>query len=147
MTRIRNPWPWGLGMFITAFACSMVAFVVWSLRHKQDLVAPDYYEQELHHQAVIEQHQRAKAAGLSPLEFEPNANVINLSLPPDSREVRVTLYRPSDAALDRSQDVVLDERGRAEVSLAGLAAGLWRARVEWSQAGARARSEVALVIQ
>lgn len=130
MSATRNPWPIGIGIFIGLFFLSMVAFVVWSLGHRQDLVAPDYHAQDLAYQSVIDSEQRARALGLDPLRVANGR--LEICLPPDSSNAILSLYRPSDARLDAEQPIALDAEGRASRSIDELAPGRWRASLTWN---------------
>lgn len=137
MTASRNPWPWAIGIFIGCFALAMASFVVWSLRHRQDLVMPDYYEQDLQYQGQMEAIRRAQALGITnaiALADDGQGLVIRIPGAAGATGV-VSLYRPSSATLDRTWPLELDSTGGQRIPWDGKPEGLWRARVVWQQDG------------
>ena len=147
MTASRNPWPWAIGLFIGCFAIAMASFVIWSLRHRQDLVMPDYYEQELSHQARMEANARARQQAEHALRYDTRAKTFAIELPVVASNVQIALYRPSDASLDRTLTVDMSARPAAPFAVTDLKAGLWRAHLTWLQDGAAYRDELAFIVE
>ena len=143
MNASRNPWPIGIGVFIGFFFLAMVAFVVWSLDHRQDLVAPDYHARDLAYQSIIDSDQRTRALGTTPLRLR--ADQLEIQVPTASSNVQLTFYRPSSARMDSTTSVEPDHGGHATHSIAGLAAGRWRALLTWDMAGEAYRTELDLI--
>ena len=132
---MRNPWPYALTAVIVAFAAAVVAFVVWSLGHRVDLVAPDYYEREIRHQEQIDREARTRNLPATyGLFHDARTGTLLIRIPGEHRDATgvLSLYRPSDAALDREIALVVDSEGKQEVRLDTLASGLWRARLTWT---------------
>ena len=137
---MRNPWPIGLAVFISACAATMAGFVVFSTRHRTDLVSPDYYAREIAYQQHIDREQRAD--GLSAAEvirYDHATRSLLVALPADRAslvsEGAVELYRPADAGRDRRTPLALGADGRQSIPAADLARGLWRVRLGWTEAG------------
>lgn len=139
-----NPWPWGIGIFIGCFAVAMTVFVIWSLPHRQDLVATDYYERELLHQGILERTARAQAANLNPLRHDAEKKALVVDLPAGAADIQLALYRPSDAKLDRTQGL-LANGAPILCDLRDLAPGLWRATLEWTLQNEGYRATLAFV--
>jgi hypothetical protein len=132
---MKNPWPIVLTVVIVAFIVTMVSFVVWSLGHRQDLVAPDYYEREIRYQEQIERETRTRdLPGEYGLFHEAAAARLRVRIPPAHTPAKgsIELYRPSDAGLDRTITLEVNENGEQAVDLTNLAPGLWRARLRWT---------------
>ena len=132
---MKNAWPVGIVIFFIVFISGVVGFTVWSAHHRDDLVAPDYYEQELRFQERIDATVRAGMAHLTPtVEYDREASALMLTFAPaeavQSATGTVTLYRPSDASLDRAFPFDPDPAGVLNIPIS-LARGLWRVRVEW----------------
>ncbi|HMP75853.1 MAG TPA: FixH family protein [Kiritimatiellia bacterium] len=147
MKSTRNPWPWAIGIFIGCFAIAMASFVVWSLRHRQDLVMQDYYEQDLNYQAQMEQIARATAQDGHTFAYDASARAFNIALPDAASNAVVKLYRPSRAALDKDLPVITGEENAIRLPANDLAPGLWRAHLQWDQAGAIYRANLAFVVE
>jgi hypothetical protein len=135
-----NGWPWGIAAVLVAFAAGVAVLVVIALRNPHELVARDYYEQELRYQEQIDRRTRASAlpAGLQ-VRADAADGCIEITFPEGQVSQGLTgnvrLYRPSDAGLDRTLPVATDASGVQRVGTDGLAPGLWRLRVEWAAGG------------
>ncbi len=148
---MKSIWPIGIIAFFIISISSMVAFVVWSTRQRVDLVADDYYEQELQFQQRVDASARAANEGLKPaISFDAAAAqiVLQFATPAAVQSATgvVTLYRPSDAALDRSFDFAPDETGKQAIA-APLPPGLWRVKAEWHRNGQTYFAEDAIIVR
>ncbi|MCS6771244.1 MAG: FixH family protein [Kiritimatiellae bacterium] len=141
MNAPRNPWPWGIGLFLAAFFVSMIIFVVWSLGHRQDLVAENYYERDLTHQETIDSLARAQELGYPTLVRLQDGS-FEVRIQPGASNPVLTLYRPSDARLDITNRLEVDELGQGRWDPPRLEPGRWRAILEWEAEGLRYRSEM-----
>ena len=104
---------------------------------EDDLVRPDYYEQELRYQSQIDRAQRTRlAAAQATVAYDSAKSCITIAVPPapaaGSIAGTIELYRPSAGALDRSFPLNLDANGRQSLDAANLAPGLWRVRLSWT---------------
>ena len=138
MGKSFNPWPVGVVLVYGSFAAVMIGFVVWSTGQKVDLVAPDYYAQELAYQQEIDALERSA----------PYRDQIQWNLPDGALEIAVAdplremltggilrYYRPSVSGLDHDVELALDGDGRFLLDVSSLQKGFWRARVEWQKEG------------
>lgn len=129
----RTLWPFGLTLTISFFAVVLLAFVAWSTTQPVDLVAKDYYEQELAFQDEIERRQRSSVPEHRP-ELDLEGRTLVLSFPssglPESGEIK--LYRPSNANLDQTFEVDIDPEGRQRIDLANAAVGAWWLELRWT---------------
>jgi hypothetical protein len=131
---MRNPWPIAITAVCVGFAAAMATFATFAMRHQDDLVRKDYYDHEIAYQQHMDRELEAAAWKAEDLIRMEAAGVV-ISLPTGATRGEVQLYRPSDASLDRRLTLDPDAAGRAVLPVAGLAAGLWRVRLEWRQAG------------
>jgi nitrogen fixation protein FixH len=104
---------------------------------KNDLVRPDYYEQEIRYQSQIDRVERTRrAAAEANIAYDPARNRLTIALPPAQAVGPITgtieLYRPSASALDHSLPLKVDSSGLQSLDTAALAPGLWRVRVSWT---------------
>ncbi len=132
-----NPWPYAIiGFFVVAIGCTLAVIYV-ATSNRSELVAGDYYDQEMRYQERMEQIQRTRV-------WEPRIAVtldevrreVDVRLPVEHAAVgargQVEFYRPSSAGADRSVPLALDAAGRQRISVADLAAGRWQVRLRWT---------------
>jgi hypothetical protein len=132
-----NPWPVCIVAWFTAAIVGCGTFIFFCNRHPADLVAPDYYEQEVHYQGQIErvQHARQRAQSASVI-YDANLRLIRISLPPGQGQANATgsiqLYRPSAMDEDRQFQFKPGRDGVQDIETANLRPGLWEVRVSWT---------------
>ena len=121
---------------------SFVAFMIFlgilvykSFQSKVNLVSQDYYKQEIVYQDQINKIENELALEKS-VSIVHNSRLNELLIIfPRELEVktsRLTLYRPSDASMDRSWNLQLDQENADKISTESLSGGLWQVQVEWS---------------
>lgn len=135
-----NPWPAGIVAAFIVFICGTIALIVLATSNRMELVAGDYYEQELRYQQRLDGMNRAQRlpAGAK-VSFDAARQAITLALPADHARQQakgeVTLFRPSAAGMDRRLDLNLNPDGSMSVDTSALPSGLWRIRVLWHVGG------------
>ena len=129
-------WNWGtkLIMVFSVFVLGMVALVVMSMRQKVDLVAKDYYKEELRYQEVL--NATTLANGLSAavkVAKEPHAVSIQLPQEMSSATVQgnIFFYCPSDATKDQHIPLAVDSKGLQMVDLPKLKPGKYVIKISW----------------
>ncbi len=135
-----NPWPYSI---IAVFALAIVAALAWvafCVGHSADLVAADYYEQEVEYQQQMDRLERGQALGrAASITYEAGPRFIQIRLPRThvggQTAGAVHLYRPSEADLDRMFPLDLDVTGEQRVDAGPLEPGLWEVRVQWTAGG------------
>jgi nitrogen fixation protein FixH len=135
-----NPWPPSIIAFFVVAICFTTGIVIYCSRVKVDLVAEDYYEQEVHYQDVLDRsHHAAALPSKASVVYEPATRCIQVKLPTDQAKAGTTgwiqLYRPSAEAMDRKLPLQIDARGAQTIDAANLSDGLWHVRLSWSQGG------------
>lgn len=132
---MRWHWGYGIAAVYAAFAAATVGLVGFAMARPVDLVSADYYERAITHdrrQAAI-----ANARRLGPAlgtETAADGRTVIVMWPTGQLDVlagSARLYRPSDAAEDRSWPIAPDADGRQRFSLEGLPAGRWLLQLEW----------------
>jgi len=150
-SRRWDPWPIGITAFLVVFAGCVAGFIAFAVRQQNDLVRPDYYEEEIRYQTQMNRIERTHSLGTSAAVTAdvagreltvriPVSHLATLSLG------TVQLYRPSDAGRDRVVKLTPSAEGRQVVSLTDLEPGLWRARVRWTSGGLEYSMDDALVL-
>lgn len=140
-------WNWGTGIILvySSFVLFMLGMVYLCTQQHFDLVTPDYYEQELKFQQVIDGKQNEKKLGKVTSVVIDEA-IITVTIPMDAfdGEGNVTFYRPDNARYD----VSLPLHGGNSVSLPieKLKAGMYKVMVSWEHAGKPYYNEQALIV-
>ncbi len=139
MSRLRIHWGIAVAIAYTVFASATAGFVAFAMSHPVQLVSSDYYERSLAHDAHLAAVARTQALGAGfSVGVTAAGDALIVILPREAAagaRGRVSFYRPADASADRAVTLDVDAQGRQRVPLAGLAAGHWRARVEWTARG------------
>jgi hypothetical protein len=131
-----NPWPVSIIVFFSVAVCAAIGFVIFCLRQKVELVAADYYDQEVRYQEQLDRIHRASSLQ-APAKVEYNAVTqrILVSLPPDhlnpSLKGWIQLYRPAASKLDQKLPLQVDATGSQVIDAKSLNAGLWHVRLSW----------------
>jgi hypothetical protein len=126
---------WILVSFI-AFALFIGTLVTICVRQDINLVAPDYYKQELAYQKQIERMQNANALGSLP-KFEFVNSNLAISFNDFSRinHGELKLFRPSDAQLDQTFEVHSSKDSVQIFDLEIPKRGMYKASLTWTMAG------------
>ncbi len=132
---MKNPWPIGISLFIGGLFAGAAFVAVTMIRQPVDLVVKDYYEQDLQHAQRMAEEERAKAMESPPVITRAAAERTVTIAFSTAATGTITLYRPSDSALDRQYEITLDSERRHMVDTTGMAAGLWRIQLAWVQNG------------
>jgi hypothetical protein len=136
-----NPWPVSIVTFFAVAICAAIAFVIFCQRHQVDLVAADYYEQEVRYQDQLDRaHRAASLQAPASIGYDDQTKRITVSLPLEhqGKDVKgwVQLYRPSAAGLDQKLPLNIDAAGAQVIDASTLTSGLWHIRVSWNARGA-----------
>ena len=121
---------WSYGIVITfAFFVSFILFLVYrTMTQNIDLVAEDYYAQEIAYQDVIDGKNNFNQLNL-PLSVKQTPDSLFLSIPGQGEiSGKVLSYRPSDKQLD--QEIELTGTSLA-LSKAGFTPGHYVVKTTW----------------
>jgi hypothetical protein len=133
-----NPWPISIIAFFTVAIIGCGTFIAFCSRHPADLVAADYYEQEIRYQGQIDRLQHAtQAAHAATVIYDAKTRLISIALPPNHSQSKpsgsILLYRPSTTDRDRQLRLAPDEQGVQTIDASSLLPGLWKVRVSWTE--------------
>jgi hypothetical protein len=135
-----NPWPIAIFAYFVVFISGVIAWVSFAMRHEDQLVRKDYYEQEIQFQNQIESVARtAPIKSLVQVRYAQSEQMVQISIPVSFAKAakgELRFYRPSDSKLDESFPLALNENGAQSISVAKLPGGLWKLRMSWRVDGA-----------
>lgn len=139
---------WGLRIIIlySGFVIFMLALVYKCTQQKFDLVAKDYYAQELVYQKVIDGSQNKALLNASINIKQEGGNVL-VQLPPSQagfQNGKVFFYRPSDASKDRTIDFTTVN---TIVNQKQFVQGLYKVKLTWDKNGKHYFDEQSIYIQ
>ena len=137
-TSRKSYWGHGIVAVYATFALATLSFVAFTMTQKVELVANDYYSQEIGYEQQINRVRQTKELAIQvTCELSADGKFIQLQWPPKSGAMHGTimLYRPSDSALDRELELAPDTVGMQRLPTAKLTPGMWRIKVTWSLAG------------
>ena len=131
-----------------AFAAIIISLVVVSMRQDVSLVAADYYQQEIAYQGRIDELTNANAQQSIEVSRKAGEDQLMLTFSEAGSGVtgEVHMYRPSDASLDKSLPLVLDESGTFRIDTSALKKGLWKMKITWKADGKSYFEEKTVVI-
>ncbi|PIQ50272.1 MAG: hypothetical protein COW03_00585 [Cytophagales bacterium CG12_big_fil_rev_8_21_14_0_65_40_12] len=144
---------WG-NKIIVAFICfiGMISTLVYiSVNTDFYLVADNYYEQELAYEEQIQRIKNANGLNEQPT-LDLNRSEVNAKLAfpvamvDGINEGTVSFVRASNANLDQSFPIKLDENGIQSFDLKDFTSGAWKIKIEWKSSGREYYKEFNIVI-
>lgn len=133
-----NLWPFGILAAFGLFFLGMASVVVIASTHREHLVSPNYYEQELNYQGQIDAAGRALKSGAT-LLYDPIAGQVVVRLPLDPLAPdfsgAMAFYRANAPELDREFPLEPRPDGTQAFDVAKIAPGPWRLRAVWTAGG------------
>ena len=131
-------WGWKIAIFLTLFIGFIMSMVIYSFTTTADLVAEDYYNQEIQYQLSIDAQKNAldisKKVSLSTSE-----NEITLKFP-ESFDLNIekgdiSFYRPENAKLDRSFEFDLNENNEQKINKGKITKGFYKVTIQFISEG------------
>ncbi|MBX3163494.1 MAG: FixH family protein [Bacteroidetes bacterium] len=128
---------WGTKITIVyiGFVVLIVSMVFISSKHKSDLVAKDYYAQELKYQEKIDAIDNEKNLQTS-IDYKIENDSLILSFPLENISSdfsgELLFFRPSDASKDLKINLSFDKNGEQKISKALLSKGIYKICISWN---------------
>jgi len=135
MKKYRS-WPAGIAIIYILFVVILLALVIFSSYHSVDLVAKDYYEQEIKYQQQIDRINRADSLS-APVSWhhDKEQRLVTIQFPmeliADDVEGNILFFRPSDAKQDKLMAIRLSSKNIQTISTQHLIPGLWKLKIFW----------------
>lgn len=130
-------WGQGIAIFLTIFVISILAVVYKAFQTTTELVAEDYYNQEIAYQDEIDARKRGRylERSLSLLVVKDQVIVQMDSLRiAEKPEGKIRFYRPSDSNLDREYPILMG--GDAlKIPLSDFRTGPYTVELRWNENG------------
>ena len=126
-------WGKGIALVYIAFVVMMVGMVILAFQQDFDLVADDYYEQEIAYQGRINQLTNARNDSQKVLVSNING-AIQLTFTTAAKDVKIHFFRPSDDTMDfKLEEATVDSK--LNIPLTQFSKGKYLAKIEWKNNG------------
>lgn len=146
----KSLWGWGIAAVYTIFALATLGFVAFTMRQKVELVATDYYAEELAYDKQINRLQQTNDLVTPVLcNLTEDGKIIQIKFPAELKSLRgeIMLYRPSESSLDKKFAAQPDQQGVQLIPTEKLAHGAWRVKINWSAEGREFYNEFPITVQ
>lgn len=149
---MKNKINWGTGIVI-AFVIFMVGTLstaVYLMNQDVNLVADDYYDQEINYQQHIDRMERTSQLEEKQIIYFDGSTVkiiIPKVLVKKELSGEIYFYRPSDSNSDIKITFIPDTSGIQVIPVERLEKGYWRIKVSWLSNGKDYFSEDRILIQ
>jgi hypothetical protein len=133
-------WGWRIALLYIGFVVFIITLVVITFQYDVNLVAKDYYSQELKFQTQIDSNNNLQALDEKVnLKYKKADAILELQLPPasfaeDTKGV-VQFFRPSDGKYDFQLTFDQSDGNNLKYNTKEILAGYWRIKVSWSSEG------------
>jgi hypothetical protein len=137
MKKSGKSWAVGIIALYTCFALVTLGFVFFAVSQNFDLVSQDYYEQTVDFQSQIERESRTNALSENvTCALTADKQNVEIAIPHAVQASgKITLYRPSEADLDKQFALALDANGKQQIPVSGLLKGKWKMKMLWTAGG------------
>jgi len=129
---------WGKGIIISfvVFAAFIITLVTVCMQQDVDLVAQNYYQQELIYEQQIKRLQNTEALKEKPqLVIHQNGLQIRFDRLSEIEEGELVLFCPSDPTHDRKILIAASNSQEQWIKVSDFKSGMYRARFSWSMSG------------
>ena len=148
MSIVKMNWGARIALLYIGFVAIIVTLVVGSMRQSFDLVAPDYYSQEIKYQQVIDAGKN-QAALSSPVALHADASNVTIEFPADfkGKEIagEIDFYSPVSTAMDKHVPIQVSNN-LMTVSRTLLHNTAYNVKMSWKADGKDYYQETALTL-
>ncbi|MGB1039511.1 MAG: FixH family protein [Flavobacteriales bacterium] len=127
-------WGWKITIFLTCFITFILSMVVYSFYTTNDLVAEDYYNQEIHYQQNIDAQKNALPFAKD-VTVKGDSKEILVSFPEnfdlEIEQGDISFYRPDNAKLDKSFDLKLTQNNTQSLKKTEIISGQYKVTIQF----------------
>lgn len=132
---MKISWGTGLTIVIVTFLVATIGTVLYIMTIDVNLVADNYYEQEIKYQEQIDKIERTNLLP-EQINVSVNGKIISVKFPSlfSYTEIsgEIVLFRPSNKDFDVTVPIKIDSTYAQSISHPKLFKGLWKAKISWS---------------
>lgn len=148
----KSRWGAGIAAVYGAFALGTVAMVLFATTQNIDLVARDYYDQEIKYQNQIERLKRTAASThVIKAAYDTRQQAIVIDYPDSIAATRlkgtITLFRPAAASHDRQVPITASTQHDQVIDCSRFAKGLWKVKIDWQIDDAEYYTEESIYVE
>jgi hypothetical protein len=107
----------------------MLYLVYLSVNTKIDLVADDYYAQEIAYEQVINKIENEKKLDKTVIVSKTESSV-SVNFPELNSTGTINFFRPGDKDLDRIFEILTDEQGNQQFAYNNFKPGIYRIKID-----------------
>lgn len=142
-------WGWKIILVYLGFVAMIMTLVFKARSEKIELVAPDYYAQEVAYQQRIDATKNARSLS-QPMTVLVNNNEVVVQMPKECagkiQSGEVHFYRPSDVSLDQKTPLLLNPESQFVFPTQTLKSGLYLVQLSYKMEGKDYYSEESLFV-
>ncbi len=146
MSVMKINWGAKIALLYGGFVALIVVLVAGSMRQDFDLVAPDYYSQEIKYQQVIDAGKN-QAALSSPVSVHANETMVSIDFPAEfankTMNGTIQFYSPVNAAWDKTVKME-NTSNSVSVPRSELHSTTYTIKINWEADGKKYYQETSL---
>jgi len=128
-------WGWRIAVFLTCFIGFIMYMVIYSFGVENDLVAEDYYNQEIQYQAHIDAQTNALPFNKE-VTVSSKTDKVEIQFPADFdityTDGEISFYRPDDAKLDKKYTLTLTPEKNQIIDKSEIAPGFYKVTIQFT---------------
>lgn len=128
-------WGYKIMIVIFAFIAAMIGMVVVASQQKNELVATNYYDAEIHYQSMINAAKHLNAVTNDSL-LQQNAQSLLLQIPislvEGFQQGNISLLKSDNEQQDKKIEFIPDTNGCYKIDKSTLSAGAYKASIEFT---------------
>lgn len=128
-------WGWKVALLYIIFVAGILTLVFKARATRVDLVASDYYKQEIAFGSRMEAIKNYQSLSTT-VKVVQSEGAISVSFPNEClykmENGLITLYCPSDASKDVKMDVNMNEQGMQLIDSKDMKGGLYIIKISWT---------------
>ncbi|WP_420581093.1 FixH family protein [Reichenbachiella sp.] len=142
---------WGKSIVLAfvLFAGVIITMVVISMQHDVNLVAVNYYEEELAYEDQMNRIRNFESLPDKPIVKRDGGQIV-LSFPSEvadqMKNGEIHFFRPSDHKFDKKIKIKLDEQNSQVFPVSAFGSGLWKTKLHWNTENKEYFSEQKIVL-
>lgn len=128
-------WGWRIAIFLTCFIGFIMYMVVYSFTTTNDLVAEDYYNQEIQYQTNIDAQKNALPFNKE-VTVKSKGDLVEIQFPANFKvkytDGEISFYRPDNAKLDKKFNLELTPEKNQNLNKSEITPGFYKVTIQFT---------------